>query len=84
MFIKPYLAYKIFEIRDLVGKTFSKMCKECKKLLERKYRDGLNYPEIVQLDFPNISGSELKTKANTLAKKAERCRKEFKQIIENI
>lgn len=77
-------AYKIFEIRDLVGKTFSRMCEECKKLLEKKYRDGLNYSEIVQLDFPTISGGELKTKANTLAKKAERCRKEFKHIIENL
>ncbi len=76
--------YKIFEIRDLIGKTFSKMCEDCKKLLERKYGDGFNYAEIVQFDFPTVKGSELKTKANTLAKKAERCRKEFKHIIENL
>lgn len=77
-------SYKLFEIRDLIHQTFSKMCQECQQLLEQKYRDGLNYNEIVQLEFPNIIGSSLKTKANNLAKKAERCRKEFKYIIEKL
>lgn len=73
------------EMAGFVEKSLASLGEECRQLLKLYYYEGLSWPKIAKLYFPNADAKMVLTKSDTLKKRSSRrCLPKFKSMLEQL
>jgi len=70
------------EMAAFVGQALAGLCEDCRRLYQLYYYEELSWSQIAKIYYPNEEERNIKTKSDTLKRRAYRCRPKFKKLLE--